>query len=186
MKAFLNLALPVLLAGLFGVSCSSGKTEDFSAWQGTKSNFEPVVFPPIKDCKISLEIISTRCDFYAGEEAQLTLRLKNIGQKQLVVYEWMLNEPDNIRLSYAPSAAPGLSPAEEKWKHEEPLLEHPVKRTPMTLNPGNSAVISVPMKFIAAMEAKDVAGGSRHYMVFCELNLKSITARTAPFPISVK
>lgn len=173
-----------LAAALFFCSCDSD--DRFSGLRsGTKSNFEPLAFPPVKDCKVSLEITSKRTDFYAGEEATLTVRLKNIGEKPIVVYEWMVNESDNVKISYAPYM-PGVTPVASAWKCDEPKLEKHIKRAPLTLNPGNSAIINVPITFLSSLGEKDLGGGSKLFMLSCELNLKSVTARSAPFPITVK
>ncbi len=143
-------------------------------------------FRPLKDCKLLLEVVSPRAEYYRGEEgATITFRLRNVDMKRICIPEWMAKEEDNVRLLYARCDKGLEHVAKEDWRLCAPELKEPVPRIPLDLNPNNAALVGARMKFLKLPGVADGKGRSA-YAVIGELNLKSVPLRSEPFVITVK
>lgn len=175
-----------LLSGLLllTVSCTSEKP---ARKTGTFQR-NPEVFQKLKDYSLQLSLLSSRREFYAGEErAVLIFSLKNTGLRPVTIYEWHTFEPANINLYYrlgtAESAADGA-----KWQMSPTHDASGAKlsaRSPLTLNPGsNQALIQVPAVFLKDLPNPN--GKKQPYTLRAVLNLKSVAVESLPVEIYVK
>lgn len=145
-----------------------------------------VQFPVLKDCKISFEVISSRREFYLEEDIFLTFKLQNISDKPLLIYEWMMNEPDNVKIYYRPYDENIKEFIESEWECLRPEIKQPVKRAALDLNPQNSVFIDKEMSFVKNLKLSSLPKGGAKYYLIGELNLKSISARSHPVVIRIK
>lgn len=174
-----TLASTVL--ALISASCSS---------ETPKKPSQSEMYPKLRDYSLQLNVVSTRVEYYAGEEnGAMTFSMKNIGLKPLLIAEWHVMESANLNLFYAPCAA-GEDPEkipDEKWK-QSPTFDKEDKgsigRLPLALNPNNSVLIKVPLSFLK--DLKDEGGKKMTYAVRGELNLISVKLKSKPFMITVK
>lgn len=141
-------------------------------------------FPKVKDCNLELSCLSkeTKRTFTAGQPAVLVFGLKNIGATPVTCYEWYPDESQNLIVKYA-VAEEGKNPSKEDWKQELPE-EKPRKRIiPLQLSPNNTVLINKNLNFISKMGG-DVSKPVTFY-VYVELNLKSMSARSAVVKVQV-
>lgn len=145
-----------------------------------------VHFPVLKDYKISLEVISSRREFYLEEEIFLTFRLQNISDKPLLIYEWMMNEPDNVKIYYRPYDENIKTFVESEWECLNPEIKQPVRRAVLDLNPQNSVFIDKEISFVKNLKLSALPKGGAKYYIIGTLNLKSVSAISRPVVIRIK
>ena len=144
--------------------------------------FDKVFFPKIKDYKVKLECISLEQYFTAGDLAKLTFSLHNLGLKPLVVYEWMEREPDNLRLYYYRlKEGQDDPPPIKEFTPLIPDVGKKPKRMTLELQPRTSVLVGKLLIFIRSLDIKKPT----KFVVFAELNLKSISARSEFVKITV-
>jgi len=171
------LAGTVLLAG-----CSSEPKVRRTAFKKSGE-----VFQKLKDYSLSLSLISSRREFYAGEEnATFTFSLKNTGLTPVTIQEWHMIEAANINLYYRPGSSE--APSSAAWKLSptyDPDSKRLHLRSPLTLNPGtNQALVMVPVVFLKTLRNDN--GKKQPYAVYAELNLKSVSVKSPPADIYIK
>ena len=178
-KALLMALTLTVLA--FASSCSS------ETGKPGKATAQNQLFAPIKDCAFSLEVVTPETEYFRGDVAPvITFRLRNIGLKPVTVYEWMVKEQDNIKITYARcDSSPDRIPPSE-WKTYEPKMKDPVPRQPLDLYPKNMALINVELSFIKDALASNSTKDRVSYAVVGELNLKSVSAKSKPFIVTFK
>ena len=137
--------------------------------------FDKIYFPKIKAYKVSLECISLERYFTSGDFAKLTFSLHNIGSKPLVVYEWLERDPDNLRLYYyklkeGEKAPPPL----KEFVPLIPDIGKKPRRMTLELQPGTSVIVDKLLTFIRLTHVTRATT----FVVFAELNLRSISARS--------
>jgi hypothetical protein len=146
----------------------------------------PKAYPVIKGAKVKLECISPHRVFTAGQDATLTFRLKNIGNKPVVVYEWFRAEGDNLVVHYAQEQDdPAQDPDDAAWLTIKPEAEFESPRMLLELAPGNAVLVSCPLLFVRALAQKDLAA-PRSYLLYSELNLVSLSAKSPVIQITVQ
>jgi hypothetical protein len=141
-------------------------------------------FPKLKDYSLHLSLISSRREFYAGEDrAYMIFSLKNTGLKPLVIREWHTLEAANVNLYYRP-----VDSKETDWKLSPGVPEgtrNLENRSALILNPGNNqAMIQVPVRFLK--ELKNPARQKHPYFLKAVLNLRSVSVESAPVEIFIK
>ena len=173
----LKFLLPLFALGiLLMAGCSSEN--------GKKSEAQKEVFVP-KNFNLKLEVISPRREYYAGElEQEITFRLKNDDLAQADIPDWSAKETDNISLYYMFGEADANTP-KSAWKQVWPLPgATPAYCSPLILNPGNSALIQMPLDFLK--EVKPEPGKTQKITLRAELNLKSIVPKNTTCEITLK
>ena len=181
MKRNIVLASLAFIVLAVMVSCAS----DSGKKRGGKNSGGAVSFPELKGYKVSLQIISSKREFYPGQDATVTFKLKNKG-KNLKIFEWLMSEPDNISVYYRPYKKGLKKFVKKDWKRLSSGLKEPAKHLTLELNKNNSALIDKKLSFIKEIKASSLPGGGLAYYVLGELNLKSIRARSRPIIITVK
>ena len=177
----LFLFLPLLAVCL--MSCTSEKAPK----RGTfKRN--PEVFHKLKDYSLQLSLLSSRREFYAGDnQVVLTFALKNTGVRPITIYEWHTYEAANLNLYYRPGRAADAGNAAE-WKLSrtyDPARINMKSRSPLTLNPSsNQALIQIPAVFIGSLQ--NPTGKKQTYTLRAVLNLNSVTVQSEPTEIWIK
>ncbi len=180
-----SLAANALLAlALFAFASACSSETDKGAKKAAQE--KRVVFAPIKDCKLVLELVSSRTEFYRGDpEAKVTFRLRNEGLKPVTIYEWFAKEEDNIKLSYARCDDKSTESIPASFWVQCPAQGKPGDpRMPLDLYPRNTALVTVSLSGI-----KDFSSGSgakSSYAISGELNLTSASAKSKPFIITFK
>ena len=171
-----------LAAGL--VSCTS---ENNAPKRGTfKRN--PQVFHKLKDYSLRLSLLSSKREFYAGDDrAVLTFSLKNTGVRPVTIYEWHASEAANVNLYYREGKADQKAAA-SSWKFSpshDPARTDLKSRSPLTLNPGNNqALIQIPAAFLRNLQNR--SGRKIPYTLRAVLNLHSVTVESEPIEIYIK
>ena len=176
-----------LLAVLAGCALLPACTSENNRKHGTFRR-NPEVFRKLKDYSLQLSLLTTRREFYAGDDRVfLTFALKNTGLKQVTIYEWYTNEAANINLYYRPGGAEEKAPA-ASWKQSptfDPARVNLKARAPLSLNPGsNQALVQVPAAFLK--DLKNPTGKKQPYTLRATLNLNSVTVESEPIEIYVK
>ena len=174
--------LPLFLA-LCLVSCTSEKTPKRGSF---KRN--PEVFHKLKDYSLQLALLSSKREFYAGDnQAILTFALKNTGVRPVTIYEWHTYEAANINLYFREGKADS-SVQTAPWTLSpsfDPARVNMKSRSPLTLNPGsNQALIQIPAVFIRNL--RNPSGKKKLYTMRAVLNLKSVTVQSEPIEIWIK
>ena len=178
----ISVLLSVLTAVVL-VSCSSEKTPRRGTFRRN-----PQVFHKLKDYSLQLSLLSSKREFYAGDDqVKLTFALKNTGLRPVTIYEWHTCEAANIRLYYRAGKA-GEKAAPESWKISAAFDPNKVdlkSRSPLTLNPGNNkALIQIPAAFLK--EISNRSGRKTPYTLRAVLNLQSVTVESEETEIYIK
>ena len=141
--------------------------------------------------KLALERRIRRSEYTAGKPGQmLELRLRNADLKDITIPDWFSSESQNVCVYYA-LCEPGkdASQIEEKdWIQVHPdknfsRIEY--QRTILTLSPGNSALIDVPLHFL---ENFQIPKNHRTVQIAmkAELNLNSVSSKTEIFEVIIR
>lgn len=181
-NVFFRVVLVVCAAGAM-MTMTSCVTESSP---GFRSNIpqNQIHFPKLKDYRVTLSPMTSRRSFYAGEDARMVFQLRNVGTKRLIVYEWRLKEAENLRVYYAPYHSGLKELPKSEWKCLKP--EAWGDRSTLTLTPKTAALIEVPLPFIKEMDPGELPPKGKRFVMFAELNLESINARSGNFLITVK
>ncbi len=175
MKPFHILSFAIIFSMMGAISTSHAAKE---IPDGVKINF-----PKVKDCKMALSCLSKKTTFTAGQPAELVFGMKNTGATSTVCYEWYPDESQNLIINYA-VVKEGKEPSKEDWKQEIPE-EKPRKRImPLELSPGNTVLINKKLDFVSKMDAKNISSPVTFH-VYVELNLKSMSAKSAVLKVTV-
>lgn len=176
-RAALALVLASALAPMAAVSAEDPKPMTYEQIAKT--------FKKNPDAKVSLEVVSPEREFFAGDEAVMRFRLKNLSDKKLVIPDWRaLDETTNVIIYQMPQKDGVKSFDKSEWAAEVPTIKKE-RYTPLELNPGNSVLIDKKLEFVAKM-GSNRAMPKKSYYVVAELNLKTVEARTAIISIKVK
>jgi len=144
--------------------------------------------------KMSLEHGYLRLDYTLGMPNQtMTFLLKNQDVSVVSVNEWHMKESDNIRLYYA-FCEPGKSGEirENEWRlawpdvkpGESSARKSRPRRSALILQPGNSALIDVPLTFL---EHAEPPKRKARYTValYAQIALNTLQTKSEVFEISV-
>ena len=176
----------ILLGAMFTMlltSCTSEKTPKRGSFRRN-----PEVFHKLSDYSLRLSLLSSKREFYAGDDrAVLTFSLKNTGVRPVTIYEWHTCEAANVNLYYREGKANvAASPAD--WKLSPTYDESKVNlksRSPLTLNPGsNQALVQIPAAFLKTLRNR--SGRKIPYTLRAVLNLQSVTVESEPIEIHIK
>ena len=182
MIQFSKPLLPLLGAAILLCSCTSEQPE-----RNTTTRFrqrkKSTEFPKLKDYSLQLSLISSRREFYAGEErVSMIFALKNTGLKPVIIREWHTLEAANVNLYYKNPAEKG------PWKFSPGVPEgtrNLDNRSGLILNPGNNqAMIQVPVRFLK--ELKNPGHRKQTYLLKAALNLRSVSVESEPVEIYIK
>lgn len=142
-------------------------------------------FPKIRDYNVILECVSPQRTFTAGKPAFIRFRLKNRGSGRIVVYEWMMNESDNLQFYYIPwEKNMKTRPSKDGWIRVSPAIKEPIRRMTLELAPGNSVLMEKKLEFIENIKTGSIA--SQDYLMYFELTLESFQAKSNIIKITVK
>ena len=147
----------------------------------------PQVFHKLKDYSLQLSLLSSKREFYAGDDqAVLTFSLKNTGVRPVTIFEWHTCEAANINLYYREGRA-GQKVSAAEWKLSpsyDPAKANLQARSPLTLNPGsNQALVQIPAAFLKTLKP---AAKKTPYTLRAVLNLNSVTVESEPTEIYIK
>ncbi|OGV53184.1 MAG: hypothetical protein A2017_04700 [Lentisphaerae bacterium GWF2_44_16] len=183
-KSVLTILLTCVILVLSFSSLLSAEND--KAKKNKAASSPSIHFPALKDYRISFEVISSRREFYLEEDIFLTFKLQNISDKPLLIYEWMMNEPDNVKIYYRLYDENIKEFIESEWECLNPEIKQPVKRAVLDLNPQNSVFIDKEMSFVKKLKLSALPKGGAKYYVIGVLNLKSISAKSHPVVIRIK
>ena len=165
-----------------------------SAESNVQHEFDETRFFQQVTAKMSLEHGYLRLDYTLGVPNQsMTFLLKNQDVSVVSVDEWYMNETDNIRLYYA-FCEPGKSGelGEEDWQLAWPDLKtgetarrkSRPRRSPLVLQPNNSAVLDVPLSFLEHVEPP--RRRARYTVALCaQIALNTLQTKSEVFEITV-
>lgn len=140
-----------------------------------------IKFPRIKKFDALLELISSKVEFKAGSEPEVTYRLMNLDLKKLVVREWMMIEPNNIIIYYTPWEKGAKIPTFDKWKALKPDIGETPKRMTLDLKHRNSVLITTGLPFVKDMKIRT----PQNFLIIGKLNLSSLPIRSRMVRIRV-
>lgn len=141
-----------------------------------------VKYKPIPADGFNLRLIS-KGDVFAGTKTELVFALANNGSKEVTIEEWYSHEPDNMVIKVQPWLTGMKKPDPEAWIELSFELKKPVLHYPLTLLPGNQALISKNLAFIEKLQVSP--GKMRRYFVQGVLNLKSLDLKSDVYVIQV-
>lgn len=168
MSRLIVIALSLLLTVAAG--CSAPRPE------------RPVDFPPVDAAGLEFGP-SGSLMMEAGSPGELTLALRNNGTKTVLIQEWRMNEPDNVRL-YCQARPQGVdAPDESMWIALDDPVRTPEYRYMLELFPRNQVLVKRTLGFVENLVLRP--GTERRYFVKAELNLKSLPLSSGVFEISV-
>lgn len=165
-----------------------------SAESNVQHEFDETRFFQQVTAKMSLEHGYLRLDYTLGVPNQsMTFLLKNQDVSVVSVDEWYMNETDNIRLYYA-FCEPGKSGelGEKDWQLAWPDLKpgetarrkSRPRRSPLVLQPNNSAVLDVPLSFLEHVEPP--RRRARYTVALCaQIALNTLQTKSEVFEITV-
>ena len=177
MKALLSASVL-----LFVSSCQGGGGSVNSGYKAQNPSAMKK-FPPIKNYNVSLYCLTKDLEFHPGEDVKLTFGMRNIGKTSFLVYEWMMNESDNLLLSYCPSDENSEIKANATWKKEVSMIKQPTKRMPLELAPGNTVLMDKTLGFVK--DLPENISSTEYYLISVELNLETMSAKSAPVMIKI-
>jgi len=139
------------------------------------SAFNEIHFKKLTGYKVALDCASQDRFFIAGDLPKLTFRLTNLGKKDLLVYEWYERENSNIRLYYYKlDAGMDSPPPLKEFTPIIPMVGDKPARMTLDLKPKTSVLISTFLTFVRVVQVKKATT----FLLFAELNMKSISARS--------
>ncbi len=148
-----------------------------------------ITFPKVKDAVAALECMTPQRVFAAGEKPVIRLRFKNFGLNKFTVYEWMMEEGHNIRYYYAETPELGKDEKPDfsaiDWKRMDPKTEEKPQRAILDLNPKNAVFVNKELDFVEDVKLEKNEQ-HREYLVYFELNLKSVDLKSEVIKIAVK
>ncbi|MBR5681196.1 MAG: hypothetical protein IKX19_11140, partial [Clostridia bacterium] len=175
-----------LLAALLLGACS--------AEPSTAHEYDETKYFQKVTANMTLEHGYLRYDYTLGTPNQvMTFLLRNMDVTPVSVNEWLMNEPDNIRLYYA-FCEPGKSGEikDDAWQLAWPDVEaedtlrrksHP-RRSALILQPNNSAVLDVPLTFLE--HARPPRRQARYTIaLYAQIALNTLQTRSEVFEITV-
>ena len=142
------------------------------------------LYPKIKEHQMVLNIISTRGNYYISElNPTMRFQFLNEGLSRVEIPEWKARERENIRIQYAVCLKEGDSERlpETAWK-DSPRTVYPgdCPRYPLTLEPKNSIIIELPLRFIGKLEKPG------RYAVRAVLDLTSMDIKSTPVELTIR
>ena len=191
MKKTLRMLLAAAAVAVLG-ACSAEK--------GQQQTIDPSQAFPKVTAKMALNHGRPSMYYTLGDKDQPVMRflLENQDVAAVSVPEWYMNESENICLYYA-FCEPGKSeeiPGED-WKTAWPDVDEDGKirrqvrsrRSGLILQPGNSAVIDVPLTFLETLNVPDEWKGKRkdrYTVALCaQIALNSLDTKSEVFEITV-
>ena len=166
-----NLFAAVALLSIFVCGCA--RTEKAAPRQRMAMG---VPHGKVEYKPVSAEGLELRCfgktTFQAGRPATLTFALSNQGYRKVRIPEWYSNESDNIGLFIQPVASQLDEPKENKWVRLTFDFKKPILHYPITLMPGNQALVSKELDIVEKMMIPP--GEERLFLVKAELTLDSL------------
>lgn len=178
----------LLAAFCAGLLCSCTSEPEKITTTRFRQRRKSTSFPKLKDYSLKLSLISSRREFYAGEDrAYFIFALKNTGLKPVIIREWHTLEAANVNLYYrkgSPEAKNNSSP----WQLSPGVLPGTrglENRSALILNPGhNQAMVQVPARFLK--DLKNPGQRKVPYTLRAVLNLRSVTVESDPVEIYIK
>ena len=166
-----------------------------SAEPGATHEYDETKYFQKVTANMALEHGYLRYDYTLGtpNQVMMTFLLRNMDVTPVSVNEWLMNEPDNIRLYYA-FCEPGKSGEikDDAWRLAWPDVEaedalrrksHP-RRSALILQPNNSAVLDVPLTFLE--HARPPRRQARYTIaLYAQIALNTLQTRSEVFEITV-
>ena len=140
---------------------------------------DKVIYPDYKapeDANISLLVPNEIPIYMSGLSAMLTFRLVNLGEKDLDVREWFMDDVNNIRIYYREIDESG-KPISETWLTDITAPAQEQRRNRLVLKPYNAAFIEKPLPFIEEIRP----GTTKYFEAYGELTHKTLHAKTKVF-----
>lgn len=130
-----------------------------------------VKYKPVRSDNLELKSLGKKV-FRAGRPASLTFAVANNGFKKVMIPEWYSCESDNVGLFVQPMQPGVFEPDEKKWVQLTFDFKEPIMHYPITLLPGNQALVSKNLDFVEKMMLPP--GEERMFFVRAELTLESV------------
>lgn len=183
MKSYLRLFVLILSIFLPIMLFAQNKTSDKA---DGKKDTSKIKFPVMKDYKLNIEVVSPEREFYAEAKANFSFRLENKDSKKILIYEWMMNEGDNIAIYYKPYDGKYTEFVEAEWKCVRPKISESPKRSALHLNPNNAVFVDKELDISTDISQAALAKGGKKFYVIGSLNLKSVSLKSQPIVIRIK
>lgn len=179
----------LLLSGAFLLTSCTSEEQTLKTTTRFRQRKKASAFPKLKDYSLQLTLLSSRREFYAGEErTKMIFALKNTGLKPILIREWHTIEAANINLYYRPGSPSDKTTEALPWKFSPGVPEGTPNldnRSALILNPGNNqAMIQVHARFLK--DLKTPGPRKKPYSLKAALNLKSVSVESEPIEIFIK
>ena len=181
MKTFMFCSITAMALALFS-GCSTPEKPVARTRRAMGVPHGKIEYKPIKSDGLSLRSFG-KSVFRAGRPAVLTFSLANNGYRKVQIPEWFSHESDNIGLFIQNAEAGITEPDENKWVRLTFDFKKPVLHYPITLMPGNQALISKKLDIVESLMIPP--GQERRFFVRAELTLESLKLSSAPILVRV-
>ena len=178
----MKYAVSALAALLLICGCTSAKKEmpKYKVAMGIPEGTNK--YKPVPTEHLNLRLIS-KSDVFAGEKTELVFALANKGVKEITIEEWYSNESDNMVILIQPWLTGMKKPDPSAWIELSFDLKKPGLHYPLTLRPGNQALVSKHLDFVEKIQVSP--GKMRRYFVQGKMNLKSLNLSSDIYVIQV-
>jgi len=166
------------LSGIAG--CATPRMPEMKSAIGVPDG--QINYPPVSTRGMAL-LMPGKTTFTAGEKTAVTLSVANNGQKAVTIAEWYSNESDNLIIMVQPWLTGMKEPDPDNWIELSFDLKKPVMHYPMTLLPGNRAMVSKELPFIEKLQVSP--GMARRFFIKAKTNLKSLPLESEVISIQV-
>ena len=166
------------VAGVAG--CSTSRMPEMKTAIGVPDG--KVAYKPVPTRGLSLRMPG-KTTVYAGEKTALTFAIANNGSKAVTIAEWYSCEPDNLIIMVQPWLTGMKEPDPDNWIELSFDLKKPVMHYPMTLLPGNQAMVAKELPFVEKLQVSP--GMARRFFVKAKTNLKSLPLESEVITLQV-
>lgn len=139
-------------------------------------------FEKIKNARLELAFGGPQ-HLKSGVPAEIFFILKNQGEKPIVIEEWRMNEPDNLRVECQIWLPGQKEPDPDRWLSMDLPVKQPELRYFLKLNPGNQTRIAKKLDFVESLVV--TPGAERRYFIRASLNLSSVKCSSPVAAIAV-
>jgi hypothetical protein len=141
-------------------------------------------YKKLKNYSLYLYPVNNNQAITLDENAEIKLRLRNVGTKKVKIDEWYLNITNNLILYYRPFDLEVKHFDPETWTKVAPKTEANARRFELELMPKNSVLLAKKLDFLEDLQLKE--GETKSFLVVAVLNLHSVNVRSNMFSIKVE
>ncbi|MBE6380208.1 MAG: hypothetical protein E7047_04695 [Lentisphaerae bacterium] len=177
------ILLTAVVAAVFAAGCASVKEEPAEPGHIKLKRPDKIVYEQIPNAGCEL-IVPQDIRAVAGNQCLVNVQLLNGGRRSLVIKEWYMIDNYNFSIFYR--RLPSNKPADPQAPFQRYTPTIPLKPLPqhseLRLHPGNRAMLTVELPFVAQL----LPGDSAVYEVCIASSLKTFKLASKRFTVYVE